>query len=58
MFLTIGIILIILLLLVSGGLLGWLSRGIEFVFSILFSGWGHLLGCLFKMFVFAFSYMY
>lgn len=47
---AIGIIIIIVLF-ISGGLLGWIVRAVSYVFSILFEGWGNVLGCLIKIFV-------
>ena len=42
----IGIIVLIGLLFVGGGLLGWLIKGVEVVFSFLSEGCSHTLGCL------------
>ena len=47
----IGIIVLIVLLFVGGGLLGWLIKGVEIVFSFLSEGCSHTLGCLFWVFI-------
>ena len=47
----IGIIVLIALLFVGGGLLGWLIKGVEVVFGFLMDGCGHTLGCLLWIFI-------
>ena len=42
----------LVLLLVAGGLFGWLMRGVEMVLSFLFEGWNNLFGCLLKLILF------
>ncbi len=42
----IGVVVLILLLFVGGGLLGWLIKGIEMILSFLSEGCSHTLGCL------------
>jgi hypothetical protein len=43
----IGVVVLIVLLFVGGGLLGWLIKGLEAVFTFLSEGCSHTLGCLF-----------
>lgn len=47
----IGVFVLIVLLFVGGGLLGWLIKGIEVVFSFLLEGCSHTLGCLLWIFI-------
>ena len=47
----VGIIVLIVLLFVGGGLLGWLIKGVEVVFSFLMDGCFHSLGCLLWIFI-------
>ena len=47
----IGIIVLIALLFVGGGLLGWLIKGVEVVFSFLMDGCSNTLGCLLWIFI-------
>ena len=52
--LILGIIGFVLLLVV-GGLTGWLLRGIEWVFAWLFQGVGNAVGCVVRILIFLFS---
>jgi hypothetical protein len=47
----IGVVVLIVLLFVGGGLLGWLIKGLEVVFTFLSEGCSHTLGCLFWIFI-------
>ncbi len=47
----IGVVVLIVLLFVGGGLLGWLIKGLEAVFTFLSEGCSHTLGCLFWIFI-------
>ena len=47
----IGLIVLIALLFVGGGLLGWLIKGVGAIFSFLMDGCGSTLGCLFWIFI-------
>jgi len=47
----IGVVVLIGLLFVGGGLLGWLIKGVEVVFSFLMDGCSHTLGCLLWIFI-------
>ena len=47
----IGIVVLIILLFVGGGLLGWVIKGLEVVFNFLSEGCSHTLGCLFWIFI-------
>ena len=47
----IGIVVLVALLFVGGGLLGWLIKGVEVVFGFLMDGCGHTLGCLLWIFI-------
>ena len=47
----IGVFVLIVLLFVGGGLLGWLIKGIEVVFSFLLEGCSHTLGFLLWIFI-------
>ena len=47
----IGVVVLIGLLFVGGGLLGWLIKGFEILFSFMSEGCNHTLGCLFWVFV-------
>ena len=47
----IGVFVLIILFFVGGGLLGWLIKGIEVVFSFLLEGCSHTLGCLLWIFI-------
>ena len=47
----IGVVVLIVLLFVGGGLLGWLIKGIEMIFSFLSEGCSHTLGCLVWIFI-------
>ena len=48
---VIGVVVLITLLFVGGGLLGWLITGGEVVFNFLSEGCSHTLGCLFWIFI-------
>ena len=50
-FSIIGILVLIVLLWVGGGLLGWIIKGFEVVFGFLFEGCRNTLGCIFWVFV-------
>lgn len=43
----IGVVVLIVLIFVGGGLLGWIIKGLEVIFSFLMEGCSHTLGCLF-----------
>ena len=47
----IGVVVLIILLFVGGGLLGWVIKGLEVVFNFLLEGCSHTLGCLFWIFI-------
>ena len=47
----ISVVILIVLLFVGGGLLGWLIKGLEVIFSFLSEGCSHTLGCLFWIFI-------
>lgn len=47
----IGLLLLLVLLFVCGGLLGWLLKGIELIFNFLAQGCSNTMGCLFWLFV-------
>ena len=47
----IGILLILLAIFTGGGILGWILRGIQGIFSLLAEGWSNIFGCLFWVFI-------
>lgn len=47
----IGVVVLIVLLFVGGGLLGWLIKGLEVVLNFLAEGWSNIFGCLFWVFI-------
>lgn len=47
----IGILIILLAIFTGGGILGWILRGIQGIFSLLFEGWSNIFGCLFWVFI-------
>lgn len=47
----IGILLILLAIFTGGGILGWILRGIQGIFSLLAEGWSNIFGCLFWAFI-------
>ena len=47
----IGVVVLIVLLFVGGGLLGWHIKGLEVILSFLSEGCSHTLGCLFWIFI-------
>ena len=51
MLIIIGILLLIALMFVGGGLLGWLLKCIELIFDFLAEGCGNIMGCLFWVFI-------
>ena len=51
----IGVIIIIPLIFIGGGLMGWLLQIIGLVFRFLFTGWTNILGCFVKLFVICFT---
>ena len=47
----IGILLILLAIFTGGGILGWILRDIQGIFSLLAEGWSNIFGCLFWVFI-------
>lgn len=47
----IGILFILLAIFFGGGILGWIIRGIQGIFSLLLEGWSNIFSCLFWVFV-------
>lgn len=47
----IGILLILLAIFTGGGILGWILRGIQGIFSLLAEGWSNIFSCLFWVFI-------
>ena len=50
-FSVIGILILIVLLFVGGGLLGWIIKGFELIFGLIFDGCRNTVGCIFWVFV-------